>query len=197
MQSKIKRLAPYLQACVHIFALLPLLWLFYAVPKGLLGGDPVKELIHYLGLGGLRLLLLSLLITPLVKKFKLGPLIKLRRPLGLWCFTWVSLHFAAWMSLDLALMWGLIGEELVKRTYIVVGFIAWLILLALAITSIPILMRTMGKRWRHLHRGVYWVAVLACLHFYWSVKSGWVEPAVYAAIALVLLWPRKRNMVPW
>ena len=58
MQSKIKRLAPYLQACVHIFALLPLLWLFYAVPKGLLGGDPVKELIHYLGLGGLRLLLL-------------------------------------------------------------------------------------------------------------------------------------------
>lgn len=197
MKNNIKLTAQCLQLCVHLFALLPLLWLFYAIPEGLLGGDPVKELTHFLGLGALRLLILSLLITPIVKSFKLGPLIKLRRPLGLWCFTWASLHFGVWMWLDLAFMWGLIGEELIKRTYIIVGFIAWLILLALAITSLPLLMRKMGKRWRQLHRGVYWVAVLACLHFYWSVKSGWVEPAVYAAITLVLLWPRKRNMVPW
>ncbi|WP_346840012.1 protein-methionine-sulfoxide reductase heme-binding subunit MsrQ [Microbulbifer sp. SAOS-129_SWC] len=182
-----------LQLFVHIGALAPLLWLFYAVNAGLLGGDPVKELIHYLGAGAMRLLLLTLLVAPLSQALGFGQLNRLRRPLGLWCFAWASLHFSAWLALDLAFDWPLIGGELVKRTYILVGFAAWLTLLALAVTSLPALLRRMGKRWKKLHGLIYPVALLACWHFWWSVKSGWIEPAIYLAVAaLLLLWRRDK-----
>lgn len=192
MKSGQKRTAIAAQITVHMGALLPLVWLVWAIPMGRLGGDPVQELTHYLGLGALRLLLLSLAVSPLVKKFRVGSFNRLRRPLGLWCFVWASLHFSVWMVLDLGLTWHLIGEELLNRTYIVVGFIAWLILLSLCLTSIPRLLRATGKYWKRLHRSVYVVVLLVCLHFYWSVKSGWVEPALYTAIALALLWPRRK-----
>lgn len=189
-----RKTALALRVLVHVLALLPLLWLFFAVPQGLLGADPVKELTHYLGIGALRLLLLSLCVSPLAKKLKFGQLVRLRRPLGLWCFAWAALHFTTWLALDLAFDWWLIGEELIKRTYILVGFVALLLLLALAVTSIPRILRAMGRNWKKLHRTIYLIAILACVHFWWSVKSGWVEPAVYLGVALFLLWLR-RNII--
>nr|WP_277611206.1 protein-methionine-sulfoxide reductase heme-binding subunit MsrQ [Microbulbifer celer] len=186
-----------MQVAVHLGALAPLVWLFYAINAGHLGGDPVKELIHYLGMGALRLLLLTLLVTPLAKLLHFGQLNRLRRPLGLWCFTWASLHFCAWLALDLGLDWSLIGSELIERTYILVGFSAWLILLALAVTSIPALLRRMGKHWKKLHGLLYIAALLGCWHFWWSVKSGWIEPAIYLTLACVLLWWRKDSVVRW
>ncbi|MCK7598689.1 sulfoxide reductase heme-binding subunit YedZ [Microbulbifer sp. CAU 1566] len=186
-----------LQLAVHIGALLPLLWLFVAINQGRLGGDPVKELIHYLGMGSIRLLLLTLLVSPLAKSLQFGQLNRLRRPLGLWCFTWASLHFCTWLALDLGLDWSLIGGELVKRTYILLGFSAWLILLAQAITSIPALLRKMGKSWKKLHGLLYVVVLLACWHFWWSVKSGWIEPAIYFAIAVCLLVWRRAAVARW
>ena len=185
----------FLHVSVHVGAALPLAWLFWAVPAGELGGDPVQELIHYLGLGGLRLLLLSLLISPLVSWLGMPLLNRLRRPLGLWAFAWVSLHFACWLGLDLLFAWSLIGEEIIKRTYILVGFAVWLVLLALAVTSIPRLVRAMGRRWKPLHRLVYPAAVLACVHFWWSLKSGWLEPFIYLAIVAALLWLRRRQIL--
>ncbi|MBB5212521.1 protein-methionine-sulfoxide reductase heme-binding subunit MsrQ [Microbulbifer hydrolyticus] len=192
-----KRLVIVLQVCVHAGALLPLLWLFVAINRGDLGGDPVKELIHYLGMGALRLLLLTLLVSPLARALHFGQLNRVRRPLGLWCFTWASLHFSAWLALDLALDWSLIGSELVKRTYILLGFTAWLMLLALAVTSLPVLMRKMGKNWKKLHGVLYPVVLLVCWHFWWSVKSGWIEPAIYLSIALALLIWRRQSVVRW
>ncbi|WOX06790.1 protein-methionine-sulfoxide reductase heme-binding subunit MsrQ [Microbulbifer pacificus] len=189
--------AGLLQIGVHIGALLPLLWLFYAINAGRLGGDPVVELIHYLGMGTIRLLLLTLLVSPLAKSLRFGQLNRLRRPLGLWCFVWASLHFSAWLALDLGLDWSLIGEELVKRTYILLGFTCWLILLALAITSIPALLRKMGKNWKKLHGLLYVAVLLACWHFWWSVKSGWIEPAIYLVVALLLLLWRKNSVIRW
>lgn len=192
-----KPLAIVLQVGVHVGALLPLLWLFVAINRGDLGGDPVKELIHYLGMGTIRLLLLTLLISPLARVLHFGQLNRLRRPLGLWCFVWASLHFSAWLGLDLALDWSLIGSELVQRTYILLGFSAWLILFALAVTSLPALMRRMGKQWKKLHGLLYLVVLLACWHFWWSVKSGWIEPAIYTALALLLLWWRRQAVLRW
>ncbi len=186
-----KLLVVCLQVTVHLGALLPLLWLFAAVPAGALGGDPVKELIHFLGLGALRLLLLTLVVSPVARRLRYPLLIRLRRPLGLWCFVWASLHFSAWLSLDLAFSWSLIGEEIVKRTYLLLGFATWLILLTLAVTSLPALVRRLGSRWRTLHRLIYPAVLLACVHFWWSQKSGWIEPALYLVVALVLLWLRR------
>lgn len=178
---------------VHLGALAPLLWLFLAVPRGHLGGDPVQGVIHYLGIGALRLLLLTLLVSPLARLLKYPSLIRLRRPLGLWCFAWATLHFAAWMILDLALEWRLIGAEIVERSYLLVGFAAWLLLGLLAITSLPTVVRRMGRRWKPLHRLVYLALPLACLHFWWSQKSGWLDPAIYTLLALALLAARWRG----
>ncbi|TLM74754.1 protein-methionine-sulfoxide reductase heme-binding subunit MsrQ [Microbulbifer harenosus] len=192
-----KNAAILLQIGVHLGALAPLLWLFFAISDGRLGGDPVKELIHYLGMGTIRLLLLTLLVSPLAKFLHFGQLNRLRRPLGLWCFTWATLHFSAWLALDLGLDWSLIGEELVKRTYILLGFSAWVILFALAVTSIPAVLRKMGRNWKKLHGLLYVVVLLACWHFWWSVKSGWIEPAIYFAVALLLLVWRRDSVGRW
>lgn len=189
------RLANGLHVAVHLGALLPLLWLIVAIPQGRLGGDAVEELIHYLGIGALRLLLLTLLVSPLAEKLKFGRLLRLRRPLGLWCFVWASLHFTAWLSLDLAFTWSLIGEEIIKRSYILIGFSAWLVLCALAITSVPKLMRNMGRYWKKLHRWIYLAVLLASVHFWWSLKSGWIEPCIYLSAAIFLLWLRRRKML--
>lgn len=195
-----KGVAVTLQIVVHAGALAPLLWLYLAVQQGALGGDPVKELIHFLGLGALRLLMLTLLISPLARGLSFGQLNRLRRPLGLWCFVWALLHFSAWLALELAFDWSLIASELMERTYILVGFVAWLLLLALAVTSLPALpalIRRMGRNWKKLHGFVYPLALLACWHFWWSVKSGWIEPTAYLAIALGLLALRRQGLARW
>jgi len=189
-----KTSALVLHSGVHLGALLPLVWLFWAVPAGELGGDPVEELIHFLGLGALRLLILSLLISPLVTHFHYAALFKLRRPLGLWAYTWASLHFFAWLAFDLAFEWGLITEEIIKRRYILLGFSLWLMLSALAFTSLPRLMRAMKRKWQKLHWWIYPAAIMGCIHFWWSLKSGWVEPAVYLLITLVLIGWRKKKL---
>lgn len=187
-----------LRAIVHLGALGFLLWLGLAIAAGLLGGDPVPELIHYLGKGALNLLLLTLLVSPLAKYWRQGQLIKLRRPLGLWCFAWALLHFMAWLGLDLQFDWGLIGGELVKRSYIVVGMVALLLLAALSITSLPGLQRRMGAAWQKLHNWVYLIALLVPLHYWWSLKSGWQEPFIYLLLVCVLLWLRRDKLLrPW
>lgn len=184
-----------LRVLVHVAALMPLLWLYWAIPAGKLGGDPVKELIHFLGLGAIRLLLLTLAIAPLSKLMHFGQLLRLRRPLGLWCYAWACAHFSAWLWLDLALEWHLIGSELIKRTYILLGFSSWIILSVLAITSIPPLVRKLGRRWKKLHGWIYPTSLLVCVHFWWSLKSGWIEPFVYLCLTLLLLSARKRKLL--
>lgn len=176
-----------LQLGVHVGSALPLIWLFWALPAGKLGGDPVPELIHYLGLGGLRLLMLTLLVSPLARWFSNPLLNRLRRPLGLWAFVWVTLHFSAWLGLDLAFSWSLIGREIVKRSYILIGFTVWLVLLALSVTSVPGLVRKMGRKWKSLHRLIYPAVILSCIHFWWSLKSGWIEPFIYLILAIALI----------
>ncbi|MGP6255506.1 protein-methionine-sulfoxide reductase heme-binding subunit MsrQ [Aeromonas salmonicida subsp. salmonicida] len=187
-----------LRVLVHLGSLGFLLWLGYALPAGLLGGDPVQGLTHYLGKGALNLLLITLLVSPLAKRWRQGQLIKLRRPLGLWCAAWAGLHFMVWLGLDLQFDWRLIGGELVKRSYILVGAVALLLLAALSLTSIPALLRVMGPAWQKLHNWIYAVALLVPVHYWWSVKSGWQEPLIYLLLACALLWPRREKLLrPW
>lgn len=111
---------------------------------------------------------------------------------------WALLHFMVWLGLDLQFDWGLIGGELVKRSYIVVGMVALLLLGALSITSLPALQRRMGAAWQKLHNWVYAIALLVPVHYWWSLKSGWGEPLIYLLLACALLWPRKDKLLrPW
>jgi len=185
-----------LRIAVHIGSALPILWLYFvAIPGDKLSSDPVQGLTHFLGLGAIRLLLLSLCITPIAKQFKLGKLLRLRRPLGLWCFAYATLHFSVWVILDIQFDWGLIAGEIIERNYLLVGFLAWIILLSLAATSIPVIQRAMRSSWKKLHNWIYLVALLAPIHFFWSVKSEIIEPSVYIIFALVLLSLRYKTLL--
>ena len=139
------------------------------------------------------LLLLPLAITPLRQLTGQAVLVRFRRMLGLWTFTYATLHFSAYLVLDLRGYWATIFEEIAKRPYITVGFTAWLLLLPLAITSTTGWIRRLGRNWARLHKLVYAAGVLAVLHFWWLVKSDVREPALYAGILAVLLGWRAWN----
>ena len=183
------------KALVHLLALTPaaiLAWQIreeFLTGSGGLGADPVAEIEHRLGLWALRLLMITLAITPLRQITGQTALLRFRRMLGLYAFAYATLHFSAYLVLDLRGYWTQIFEEIAKRPYITVGFTAWLLLVPLAITSTQAAIRRLGRRWGQLHRLVYAVGVLAVLHFWWLVKSDIREPALYAAIlALLLGW---------
>ncbi|NUO77871.1 MAG: protein-methionine-sulfoxide reductase heme-binding subunit MsrQ [Lysobacter sp.] len=189
---------------VHLLALTPaaiLAWQIRAeflTGDGGLGADPVAEIEHRLGLWALRLLLLTLAITPLRQLSGQPVLLRFRRLLGLYAFFYASLHLAAYLVLDLRGYWTQIFEEILKRPYITVGFLAWLLLVPLAITSTQAMMRRLGRLWGRLHQLIYAIAVLAVLHFWWLVKSDIREPLLYAAILTLLLgwraWKKLRAL---
>lgn len=173
----------------HLIGLIPIIWLVFTVLSGRAGGDPVQHIIHFTGIGALNALLATLLISPIAKRFKLGWLMQTRRLVGLYVFAYATLHIVAFFSLDLLFAWGLFFTEVAKRPYILVGAVAYVIVSALAFTSFKILMRKMGRRWQTLHNGVYLVAILAPIHFYWSVKSEIIEPSLYiVGFSLLLAW---------
>ncbi len=182
-----------IKTLVHLLALTPaaiLAWQIreeFLTGSGALGADPVAEVEHRLGLWALRFLMITLAITPLRQITGQPALLRLRRMLGLYAFAYATLHFSAYLVLDLRGYWAQIFEEIVKRPYITVGFAAWLLLLPLAITSTQAAIRRLGRNWARLHRLVYAIAVLAVLHFWWLVKSDIREPAMYAGILAVLL----------
>lgn len=188
---------------VHTAALTPLailVWQFVDVwqtGSNALGADPVAEIEHRLGLWALRLLMLTLAITPLRQLTGQAALIRFRRMLGLYVFAYACLHFAAYLVLDLRGYWTLIFEDIAKRPYITVGFTAWLLLLPMAITSTKGWIRRLGRNWARLHKLVYAVGVLAVLHFWWLVKSDIREPLLYASILTVVLgWRLWKRFAP-
>ena len=178
---------------LHLAALTPLailLWQMWEVARtgsNALGADPVAEIEHRLGLWALRFLMLTLAITPLRQLTGWNVLVRFRRMLGLYAFAYATLHFAAYLGLDLRGYWTQIFEDIAKRPYITVGFLAWLLLVPLAITSTTGWIKRLGRNWARLHMLVYAAVVLAVLHFWWLVKSDIREPALYAGIAALLL----------
>jgi methionine sulfoxide reductase heme-binding subunit len=184
---------------LHVLAATPAAWLAWQISEvartgsNALGADPVAEIEHFLGLWALRLLMLTLAITPLRQLTGQAVLVRFRRMLGLWTFAYATLHLSAYLVLDLRGYWATIFEEIAKRPYITVGFTAWLLLLPLAITSTTGWIRRLGRNWARLHKLVYAIGVLAVLHFWWLVKSDVREPALYAGILAVLLGWRAVN----
>ncbi|MBJ3814906.1 protein-methionine-sulfoxide reductase heme-binding subunit MsrQ [Shimwellia pseudoproteus] len=188
----------WLKAALHLAAFLPLLWLIFAASQGLFSADPAKDIQHFTGRMGLKLLLATLLVSPLAKLTHQSLLMQTRRLLGLWCFAWVSLHLISYALLELGIEnLLLLGQEITTRPYLILGAICWVILLALAITSTRGSQRKLGKRWQTLHNGVYIVAVLAPIHYLWSVKVLSPQPLVYSIGAFLLLTLRYKKLALW
>ncbi|MBN6044811.1 protein-methionine-sulfoxide reductase heme-binding subunit MsrQ [Citrobacter sp. ku-bf4] len=188
----------WLKVALHLAGLLPFLWLLWAINNGGLSADPVKDIQHFTGRTALKFLLAALLVTPLARYAKQPLLIRTRRLLGLWCFAWATLHLTSYALLELGIHnLGLLGRELITRPYLTLGIISWLILLALTLTSTQAAQRKLGKRWQLLHNVVYLVAILAPLHYLWSVKILSPQPIIYALLALLLLACRYKKFRQW
>ena len=186
---------------LFIACLLPLMWLLARAFGfgGSLGANPIEMIQDTLGQWGLRFLVITLAITPLRDWFNASWLVSLRRMLGLFAFTYVLLHFLTWLVLDQGLYWSGVLADIAKRPFITLGFLAFVLLMPLAITSTNKMMRRLGKRWKTLHRLVYLIAILGVWHYYWQVKADVREPLIYAAIVAVLLgwriWKSRRSVM--
>jgi len=180
----------FIKPLVFIVALAPALWLTAAALTGNLGANPIEAITRSLGDWALRFLLLTLAITPLRRLSGWRWLLGYRRMLGLFSFFYASLHLSSYIVLDQFFYWPEIWADLLKRPYISVGMLSFLMLIPLALTSTKGWIRRLGRNWQRLHRLVYLCAIGAVLHFYMLVKADVREPLLYAALLTVLLATR-------
>ncbi len=172
---------------------LVLLLRFFSVYGEDLGVNPAETLEHFTGTVALVTVLVALTITPLRRLSGSNALITLRRPIGLWAFAYACAHLSCYLVFDQSFDWAEILKDITKRPYITVGFSAFLILLALALTSTTWSIRKLGgKRWQRLHRLVYVAATLGVLHYLWLVKRDATVPAGLGMVLLALLALRVR-----
>jgi sulfoxide reductase heme-binding subunit YedZ len=181
---------------LYAIGLAPAVWTFYLGLNDQLGADPMKVLERTLGLWALRFLVIGLSITPLRRIG--GPnLIRYRRAFGLLAFYYAALHVIVYVGLDQGLDLAAIWKDIIKRPYITIGMLAFLILIPLAATSNTTMIKKLGgAAWQRLHRWVYLAAAAAALHFLLLVKSWPAEPIIYAAIVAALLLFRAANRLP-
>jgi sulfoxide reductase heme-binding subunit YedZ len=172
---------------LHLLCLLPFAGLLWAAFNGGLGANPVEKLTHETGEWTLRLLLLTLSLSPLRQWTGQAAWIRFRRITGLYTFFYLSCHFLIWFVADHSLDPGAMIEDIVERPYITLGFSAFLLMIPLAATSNQFMIRKLGRKWKSLHQLVYLVILLAVLHFIWLVKADYLEPGIYAIIAVILL----------
>lgn len=182
---------------IYVIGLIPAAWTLHLGLTDQLGADPLKVLERSLGLWSLRFLVLGLAITPLWRMG--GPnLIGYRRAIGLLAFFYALFHVTVYAWLDQALDFGAIWRDIVRRPYITVGLLAFLVLVPLAITSNNAMIKRLGAAtWQKLHRWVYVAAAAAALHFVMLVKSWPAEPLIYAALVMALLsWRAWQRLYP-
>lgn len=172
---------------VYILCLLPVPWLLYLGTTNGLGREPIKALEHELGEIALQLLIVGLCVTPLRKYAGLN-LMKFRRAIGVLAFTYVALHLAVWVVLDMSLLWQQMWADVWKRPYITIGMAGFILLLPLAWTSNNLSVRKLGAAgWRKLHKLTYAAVLLGGIHYIWLVKGIQLEPILYMAAILGLL----------
>lgn len=191
-----------LKTLIWLACLAPLGWLIWGAMTNNLGADQTHTITFATGRTTLRLLLISLAITPLRRLSpRLSWLIKFRRLLGLFAFFYATLHLMTWIALYTGFDPASMAADILKRRYITAGMAAWLLLLPLALTSTTWAIRKMGgKNWNRLHRLVYFAAIAAVIHYWWQVKSGVLTPIgvtlILAALLLVrplLAWRQRRK----
>ncbi len=186
---------PWLKAGVWVLCAVPVMLLVGRALANDLGANPAEALLRGLGDWTLRLLCLTLTVTPLRQALGLSAVASWRRALGVWTFVYALLHAMAYAWLDMGWVWADVLADVVKRPFITVGFLAWLLLLPLVATSFNRAIKALGAaRWQRLHRLVYVVAALAVLHFYWmrAGKNNFTEVHVYTGLLLALAGWRLR-----
>ncbi|MGV6839970.1 MAG: protein-methionine-sulfoxide reductase heme-binding subunit MsrQ [Planktomarina sp.] len=170
---------------VYLVGLIPLAFLINDAVAGNLGVDPTKKIERALGDVSIKLIIIGLTVTPLLKFARIN-LIKFRRAFGLLAFLYVTLHLLVWLVLDVQLI-SQIQADIIKRLYITVGMAAFVLMIPLAITSNIWSIRKLGPLWRKLHKATYVIALLGAVHFVMQAKGLQLEPLMYLGGIILLL----------
>jgi len=194
-----------LQIAIHVYAWSAFVWIIYELFNGSFSINPIQELEQRTGRHAITLLVLSLLCTPIHTIFKWSEPLKRRRTLGLYSFMYATIHVIIFVDLDYGFAWSRLIQEFVEKPRLIVGLIAFILLIPLAITSFDIWKKRLGKNWKRLHRLVYLIAPLAFLHYVWSKKGDLLslqgevaKPLIYGiiiAIFLILRIPSIRKAI--
>ncbi len=167
---------------------------------GQLGANPIEEIQDRFGIWAIRFIMITLAVTPLRHLTGWNWLLRFRRMLGLFTFFYVLMHFLTWLILDQSLLLSAIAEDLTERPFITIGFTAFVLLTAMAVTSTNGIRRRMGRRWQKLHYSVYVIGLLGVWHYWWQVKKDASDAQIYAVILAVLLgfriWWKLRQKKP-
>ena len=177
----------YIKISIFFLSLLPILIIFYQIIFNQLGPEPVKEITHVTGNWTLRFIIITLAMTPLQKFTKLNFWISYRRMFGLFVFFYASAHMMTYVGIDYRFDWSSIGDDIIKKKFIFAGFLAWLLLVPLALTSSKRMIRLLRDKWKKLHKLVYIISLLGIIHYLWLVKVVTVEPLIYLIIIVILL----------
>ncbi|MCX7109944.1 MAG: sulfoxide reductase heme-binding subunit YedZ [Proteobacteria bacterium] len=176
---------------LFVACLLPFLKLIFANCTATTGPDPVADITHITGIWALNLLLITLAISPLRKLTHWNWLMRLRRTLALYAFFYAGMHLFAYLVFDQFFDWAEIGKDISRRPYMMAGMTSFVLMIPLAATSTPSMMKRLGGRyWQMLHRLAYPVAAAGVVHYFWLVKQDITNPSIYAIILLVLFCAR-------
>lgn len=185
-QTQIKQI----KRVIFLVCLIPLMRLFWLGSQENLGANPVEFIEHSTGYWALFILLATLSLTPIRLITKTAWVMQLRRMLGLFMFFYACLHLMIYIVLDYSLLWDEIYLDIVDHPYIIVGLLAFVLSIPLAVTSTNKMIKRLGKRWKSLHKSVYLIAVLGVVHFWWLVKKDIREPLLFAVVLALLFGVR-------
>jgi sulfoxide reductase heme-binding subunit YedZ len=193
MKNIFARYTP-LQIAMHLYAWSALVFILIDFITGNTSANPIQELEQRTGRHAITLLILSIACTPLNTLFRWSELLKRRRALGLYAFMYATIHVIIFINLDYGFAWSLILQTIFEKPYIVVGLMALLMLIPLAMTSFDVWKKRLGKNWKRLHQTIYFIVPLALLHYAWGKKGDFfalqgeiIRPLIYTIIAVTLL----------
>jgi len=184
-------------------SLVPAVYLTWAALTGHLGANPLSDYRNETGVWTLRFLAVSLTMTPLRRITGWNSVIRFRRMMGLYAFFYACLHFFSYLIFDrfagldfpngivswttVRTLIAAVADDVVQRPYITVGFLAFVVMVPLALTSTAGMIRRLGRKWQTLHRLVYVAAVGGVIHYWWLVKADVTRPMTYGAVMALLL----------
>ena len=177
----------YLKIVIFILSLVPIFFIIYQIITNQLGPEPIKDITHHTGKWTLYFIVITLAMTPLKNITKLNIWINYRRMFGLFIFFYASVHLMTYVGLFYRFDLASIGDDIIQKKYIFIGFSAWLLLIPLAITSNKRMIKILKKKWKKLHRLIYVIALFGAIHYVWLVKRDFTEPLIFLTVILILL----------
>jgi len=177
----------YFKSVIFFLSSIPFIIIIAKIFLDKLGPEPIKEITHHTGEWTLLFLVFTLSMSPLKRFTNLNIWISIRRMLGLFAFFYASLHMFTYVGLDYQFDLSAISKDILTKKFIFVGFVAWFLMIPLALTSSKKMMSVLRKNWKKLHRLIYLISILGVIHFLWLVKKDLTEPLIYLLIIIILL----------